>query len=282
MTLVIANKFRNTISFCSDSRLSFGTSGYIDFCVKIFSVPVKIQSPTTAETRITSNGYDQKLGLAVVGSFSNAYTVKESIYEMLQHLQYVPGYTDVSMDGIAKLVYKVFNKVTHDLAPILFRNGLCQLILGGYCAKENRIRVFEYSVTLIPSLTTTLREILISDEMRFYGTGETVAQQAQTQNPSFGPLHILREVVNNGKIESVGGGLQYGEFVNRDFKVFGVQDYRLYADGSFKEYLYTLRGINLYKDEFERDYDGFHIAYTFKTPFVNDIMKAADDYLKKN
>lgn len=87
------------------------------------------------------------------------------------------------------------------------------------------------------------------------------------------PLHIIRQVIKDGKVNSVGGGLQYGEFFINDFKVFGIEDYLLNEDGSFKEYLYTLRGLNLYKDEFERNYDEFHIAYTFKRPFEEEIQQ---------
>jgi hypothetical protein len=282
MTLVVANRFRDIISFSSDSRLSFGTAGHIDYCVKVFTVPVKIKSPTDSVTRAASIEYDHKLGLAVVGNFNNAYTVKESIYEILQNLQYIPGYTDVSMDSISKLVDKVFKKATKDLAPILQVRGLCQLILGGYCPKQDKIRVFEYSVNISDTLTPTLREILLCDEILFYGSGKSPAEQIKNQNSSMGPLHVLREVINSGAVQSVGGGLQYGEFVEKDFKIFGIEDYRLHSDGSFKEYLHTLRGLNIYKEEFERDSDGFHISYTFKQPFQNEVMKAATDYLKNN
>lgn len=63
-----------------------------------------------------------------------------------------------------------------------------------------------------------------------------------------------------GQIKSVGGGLQHGEFDTDNFKVYGVENYQLNEDGSFKEYLYNLRGINMYKDEFQKDDSGFHLA----------------------
>jgi hypothetical protein len=280
MTLVIAERLKNRVSFTSDSHITFGTQGHIDFGVKVFSVPVKIYSPTSAETNITTLDYDYKLGLAVVGSAINAYTVKESVYEMLQRLQYVPGYTDLSMDGIAKLVFKVFSKTTNELAPILLQHGICQLILGGYCPKHNSIRVFEYSVDLSTTpLTPTLNEILETDELKFYGSGKTKAEHVHNSDSSLTLLHITREIINDTQIDTVGGGLQYGEFVINNFKVYGVENYELNTDGSFKEYQHTLRGLNIYKDEFEGGLDGFHIGYTFKQPFQAEIDKAMKDYL---
>jgi hypothetical protein len=282
MTLVIAHKLNNTISFSSDSRISFGTQGHIDFGVKVFSVPVKIFSPTTSDTNITTLDYNYNLGMAVIGSAINAYTVKESIYEFLQHLQYMPGYTNLSMDSIANIVFKVYTKTTKGLAPILQRDGLCQILLGGYCPEQNKIRVFEYSVNISNTIIPTLNEILINDGLEFYGSGKTDATKIYTQNVGLKPLHIIREAINDGNIDTVGGGLQYGEFVINNFQVFGVEDYKLNNDGSFGEYLYTLRGLNLYKDEFERENNDFHIAYSFKRPFESEINQAMKDYIDKN
>ena len=277
MTLVIAHKHNKHISLSADSRISFGTSGHIDYGIKIFSVPVKIYSPTTSETNITTLDYNYKLGLAVVGSAINAYTVKESVYEILQNLQYIPGYTDLSMDGISKLVFKIFNKTTLDLGDIIQKNGICELIISGYCPVKNNIRIFKFSCnTLTFPITPFYNEILSDNGMEFFGSGKLEAANIYINNQKLSPLHIIRKVINEGKVSTVGGGLQYGDFVYNNFKIYGVEDYSLNNDGSLKEYLYTLRGINLYKEEFERGDEGFHIAYPFKRPFeeeTNNIWK---------
>lgn len=272
MTLVIAHRLNNHISLSSDSRISFGTSGHIDYGIKIFSVPVKIYSPTSSETNITNLDYDYKLGLAVVGSAINAYTVKESVYEILQHLQYLPGYTDLSMEGIAGLVFKVFKKTTIDLGDIIQANGICELILAGYCPIQNKVRIYKFSCdTSTYPIRPFHEEILTNNGIEFFGSGKTEANNIHTQNIHLSPLHIIRQVINDNKVLTVGGGLQYGEFVINNFKIYGVENYELNDDGTFKEYLYTLRGINLYKDEFERSDDGFHVAYKFKRPFEQEI-----------
>ena len=75
-------------------------------------------------------------------------------------------------------------------------------------------------------------------------------------------------------LQTVGGGLQYGEFVDNDFRIFGVVDNDINEDGTFNKYLFTLRGIDIYKGDFERPEDGFHIEYNFKEPFRNEANEA--------
>ena len=92
MTLCIASKSGDIISLVSDSRITFGNQGKIDFGIKTFSVPVKIYSPRDSKTNKIDLVYDYNIGMCVARSTVNAYIVKESIYEILQHLQYIPGY----------------------------------------------------------------------------------------------------------------------------------------------------------------------------------------------
>ncbi|MFC4263851.1 hypothetical protein ACFOWM_13220 [Ferruginibacter yonginensis] len=281
MTLVIAQKHNNTVTLSSDSRISFGTSGHIDYGIKVFSVPVKIFSPTNSETNTNNLDYDHILGVAVVGSAINAYTVKESVYEILQNLQYIPGYTDLSMYGISKLVFKIFEKTTLDLGKIIQENGLCGLILTGYCAVQKKIRTFYFSCdTTDYPIRPFYEEILKENGIRFFGSGEKEAEQIHTQNTTLTPSHIIRQVIREGKVNSVGGGIQYGEIVEKNFKVYGIADYSLTEDGRFKEHIYTLRGINLYKDDFEKESDGFHISYPFKMPFESEIQIILNKLLK--
>lgn len=274
MTLVIAHKTGKQISLSSDSRITFGTAGHIDYGIKIFTVPVKIYSPTRAETNTSDIVYDYKLGLAIVGSAMNSYTVKESVFEILQNLQYIPGYSDLSMDGIASIVFKVFNKTTLDFGQLMQKNGISILVLTGLCPISAKIRVFKFycDITNYP-IEPSYEEILKDDGVEFFGSGKTEAEIIYKDNPALSPLHIIRQVIKEGEVETVGGGLQYGEFEYNNFRIFGVEDYSLNTDGTFKEYLYTLRGINLYKDEFESWDEGFHIAYSFIRPFEREIQQ---------
>lgn len=275
MTLVIAHKKEYHFSLTSDTRISFGSQGYFDYGIKIFSVPVKIYSPQAEYTNISKLVYDNKFGLAIVGSAINAYTVKESISEILQNLVYLPGHTDISMNGIASLIFKVFNRITKDLGEIMHNNGICELIIGGFCCVENKLRVFKFSCdTSNFPITPYYEEILIEDGIEFFGSGKSEAEKVCNDGEVRNTAQIVKKVIVDGLVPSVGGGIQYGEFHNtNDFQIFGIEDYETNPDGSFKGYLYTLRGMNLYKGEFERETGGFHIGYTFKGSFQKEISK---------
>mgnify|MGYP003493697948 FL=1 len=200
MTLVIAHRLNNHISLSSDSRLTFGTAGHIDYGIKIFSIPVKIYSPTSFETDITNLEYNYKLGLAIVGSAICAYTVKESVSEILQNLQYIPNYMDISLKAIAKLVFKVFRQTTLDLGDIIQKNGICELILTGYCPVQSKIRIFKFTCdTSTYPIKPEYNETLKDNGMTFWGSGQTEANLIYSTDTNLSPLHIIRQVIKDKK-----------------------------------------------------------------------------------
>lgn len=278
MTLVIARRFQGNISLSSDSRVSFGSLGSIDFGIKIFSVPVKVYAPGEHSAGKAELVFNYQFGMAVAGNLTNAYTVKEAIYEILQNLQYIPGRADFSMDRFAKLIAVVFDKSTKDIASIIRGDGISEVIIAGYCPKNNKIRVFKFSCdTSNYPIRPFYKEIIDEDDIDFSGSGSTEARKIYAMQGNILPLRTIKQVIDSKLVKSVGGGLQYGEFVDNNFRIYGVEDYVLNDDGTFKEYLYTLRGMNLYKNEFEREDGDFHIAYKFKRPFERDINKLIDD-----
>jgi hypothetical protein len=279
MTLVIAWKAGDgNVQLSSDSRLNFGSIDHIEYGIKIFSVPVKIFSPTNSVTGESSIEYEGIIGLAFIGSSINAYTVKEAVFEILQHLQYVPGYSDLSMEGIAKVVFKIFNKTALDLGNIMRESGLAELVLAGYCPESNMYRVFKFTCDILPKF----EEILKEPGVEFFGSGKNEAETIFIDQGDLSPLHIIRKVIHNQNIPSVGGGIQAGHFEDNRFKIFGIQDYSVDDQGDFKEYLYSLRGINLYKDAFEPDIDGFHINYTFLMPFEAEINSLIEKQMMRD
>jgi hypothetical protein len=198
----------------------------------------------------------------------------------LQYLQAIPGQTNLSFENIAKLAFKVYEKTTSELREILGKDGFSQILFGGYCVESQKLRIFEFfpNPEDIP-VTLHCKEILVDDGIIFYGSGKDVARAVYDSNPTYNSLQIVRDVVKGRTINTVGGGLQHGEFQRNQFRIFGVTDYETSEDGSFKRYNDTLRGISIYRDEFERDADGFHIAYSFKQPFQGEVNRLIDRFL---
>lgn len=271
MTLVVVNRIGHEVSFSSDSRISFGNNGYIDHGIKVFSVPVTISTASDADTGYFTVPYRHKLGLAVVGSAINAYTVKDSVYEMVQNLQYAPDYVSLSLDLIADIVFKVYKKTTLDLGNIIQMNGLAILILGGYCPKQKRIRVFKFDCnTSSHPIVPNYGEILAADGIETFGSGKVQADLI-IKSGEKRPLHIIREVIRGGQAVGVGGGLQYGNFIEGQFKIYGVVENVIDHNGDFDRYTYSLRGINMYEGDFANDPSALHISYPFKQPFGDEV-----------
>ncbi len=283
MTLVVAKRFRDgNVTLSSDSRINF-PGGNFDAGIKVFSLPVRIQSPIASETGKSTIDYAHTLGVAIAGSFINSYGIKESIFEILQNLQYAPGYTDHSFEGMMRTVFKVYEHNSKELAQALRDKAICQIVIAGYCPVQSKIRVFCFSTEAAPNgLECRFDEILKSPGIKFYGSGASYAQVLHGGNRSLSELHIIRDVVGDSSCTTVGGGLQFGKFNGHDFKVYGVQDYDTDENGRFKDYLYTLRGVTLYRGHFQAADSDFHVAYEFITPFQNEIDAAFKKQLNEH
>lgn len=282
MTLVIAQKNGNKISFSSDSRISFrGISKPFDYGIKVFSVPVKIYSPIDSKTGNQTLNYDYSLGLAVCGNAINAYTVKEFICEILQNLQYIPIYEQLlSIDGIATLVSNVLERISRDMGEIFDKDGLCQLVLGGFCPTQEKVKVFwfDFDISNFP-ITVRYSEILKNEgDIEFFGTGSDEAKNIYATNNRLTSLDIIKQVVSENKVDSVGGALQFGEFENdNNFKIFGIAECES-VNGNPQD-SYQLRGMSLYKDELEKGTDGLFVSYTCKMPFEEERKEIFDKLL---
>src|SRR5665213_1468223 len=117
MTLCIATKDGDYASLASDSRITFDQS-YFDYCIKVFSIPIKI-NPVQYYSSTEEKVLEYDIGMCIAGNFINAYVVKESINEILQRLQYIPGRTDISLARIAELIRRIYHKITIELGSAL-------------------------------------------------------------------------------------------------------------------------------------------------------------------
>ena len=284
MTLVVAHRFGNNISLSSDSRIAYNANEYFDHGAKIFSIPVKIYNP------VDRSVFDIKIGMAVIGSLTATYTVKESVYEILQNLQYAPNRTKISMDNISKIIFDAYKYTIGALAPILRDKVNSELIITGFCNQAKKMRAFHISCSNFrydyesesTRIDWKIEEVLVDNYVCFYGSGKEAAEEIHTQNRELQPLQILRIIIHSGKVKSVGGGMQHGCFDSfYNFKVLGVVDYSYEGNGNIK-YQNTFRGINWYSDEFFHGIDNHLVpALTFEDAFKQEtIDKFKEWYMK--
>jgi hypothetical protein len=270
MTLCLAWKTNGHVHLASDSRISFGDDRYVDIAIKVFSIPVNIYSAIDAQTRRQTLAYNHILGMCFSGSTTNAYLVKESINEVLQHLQYTPD-IELSMLNIGQLIAQFHEHTSRIICEQIGNRGIAEFILSGYCLATNRIRVFKYLInTSSFPIRVVLSEILAQDGIEYMGSGVRQARHIFEQSPNMSKFSLIKQIINDSTIPSVGGNIQYGKFNDNDFQIYGVLDYENEPNGQLRT-RFNLRGTELYKEDFRAP---FHIDYPFISPFQREIDDA--------
>ena len=275
MTLCIAWKNNDNIRFSSDSRISTDDDEFADVGIKVMEIPVKINNPIPVETGIEEIIYNHTLGMCYCGDTTNALLIKETIAEVLQRLQLLPGYTDFSLNGICKVIKKFFEHTSNQLKQGMNLDSDVEFLIGGYCPNEQKVLVYKFElVDYGDHYESICDEVLQGDnDFILLGSGSDKAQEIINANnilPGNRLLKVLRDVCRNESVPSVGGYLQYGQFKDNNFKIFGIADYSINSLGEF-EYIYAYRGTVLYKDKFESDENDYHIATDFIMPFEDEI-----------
>lgn len=261
MTLCMAWKHNGVVHFASDSRLTFGNSS-ADVGIKVFSLPYRILNPTTEQDNaVRSVAVSGELGMCFAGSTVSSLTIKESIVEVLKSLQYAPGYTDISMAGIAGFVFTAYKLISRRLCETdLGHKGRADIIIGGLCPIDNIVRVF--LLTTDVQNNHSIAEILTENNSHwFIGDGKQYAENEMPERPlTIDYLNILKAAIESQDLESVGGNVQYGEFRENKFIVFGVLE--------FGEQLHYWRGaLDLNSADFMADHRSLVPGISYIDPF---------------
>lgn len=259
MTLVIINKYDKKMSFSADTRISFGEQGFFDKTIKIFRVPCRIKGLSTSVETISKYEFEYDYGLSVVGNTINAFTIKDSISELLFNIQYISNISDKSIIGISELVLKVYEKVSIEICSLLRKTGICEIILGGFCIVEKKIRIIRFYPKLESNLQTFhFEEILKSDGQEMYGSGKSLAIKIFDKNRQLSPLKIIKKVIEDTTVNSVGGSVQQGIFgADNNFHILAINDkHNLDAQIS-------LHGFPFLQNDFITKYPYLYVTYHY-------------------
>ncbi|CAE6694371.1 hypothetical protein R69619_00405 [Paraburkholderia nemoris] len=261
MTLCVAWRCNRTVHFASDSRLTLGQNSYADVGIKVSTLPLTILDPVQERTNVPRTvALNTDLGMCFAGSAVNSLMIKESIVEVLKSLQHAPGYTDSSMVGVANFVFKAYRMISKEVCKsALGANGRASLIIGGHCAETNTLRVFQLSTDAWNNHNMT--EILTNKNHIFLGSGAAAAESNLPQRPTdLDYLNVLKSVIEDEAVPSVGGHIQYGCFEAGRFVVNGIVE--------FDEGVHYWRGaLDLNSDEFMSGNESFVPGFTYIDPF---------------
>jgi hypothetical protein len=268
MTLVIAQRQKDKVSLSADSRLTIEGTGF-DSAIKVFSVPFRLRGITKSPEDRDKWEFEYHFGVAIIGSTLNAYTVKESIREVLANLQYPTNASDVSMIGIGHLILKVYEDVSDQLASIMRERGLSEIIVAGYCIIKKRIRFLRFYFDMSLKIEYKFEEILIDEGLAFFGSGRKVAEKIYESNKDLSPLEIVKYSIDSGENNTIGGPPQHGFFKEKNFKVSGVYEKIVDEKKGQVTTKHFLRGIRFEQDISKPEYPLLFLSYSYMpiTPF---------------
>lgn len=274
MTLCAVWKDFSGIQMASDSRLNVENLEPIDMALKVRSLLMTVSGPIPQGGKNSSIIVRQSLGLCLAGSLTTSNILIGSLAEILCSLQYATFGEPPSLEQICKLICTFFKTVSRTVCNSIFQSGISLFAVSGYCPVQRQQRAFLFSVEIPEkdgTTTFTFNEILLTIDCEFFGAGKDAALKYQIANPSKSPLRILKDIILNGSVKSVGGHIQYGRVIDHDFYVFCVRDYKIDpVEKKFHSGVF-LGGLEVYDTVWATE--GFHARKTAIDPFNDDIQE---------
>lgn len=214
----------NNIHMATDSRLSNGVS-VLDHCLKISKLNCEVHecNDLSGENKV----FIRRVNLAIsfCGGFVSAYTIKESLTEILNQMVLFPDSSHISMDLITDVALMVYDKVVR--AAVEYSNsksGACSFYIAGFCPKANEMEMYKLSVRVNPSqdgFYCFKEKCFQTNDYIIDGSGATFLMKTDTLDNHFKKaysinqkmplLDLLLLVINDGTCDTVGGAIQYAK-----------------------------------------------------------------------
>lgn len=260
MTLSILWRSEGRLHLASDSRISFGSAGSADVGIKVMRLPIRVLGTKVGDAGRLEVLFERTYGFCYAGSLANAATFKQLVEDLLVDVQYVPADVPLSFDELCNFLCHFCAKVSTEIASRLAENGRYNFFIAGWCPQKETLRGARFHLVQNAGETVvTFQEVARNEgEYVAVGSGEQefeaiFAGQAATMRTV---LLALNQVIDEGKVDSVGGDIQYGSF-HRDgnFSVSGIvrisvedviDEGRQYGPSEQRALKY--RGFELYAD----------------------------------
>lgn len=240
MTLCLAWKQGQKIYFASDSRLTNSDNTVLtNYASKIFKIGVVIhnQFPETFSGLPEKPIHQTTYGLCFSGSYLNGSILSDTIDNFLSNILVGP-YSDISIDNLSNIAFAIYKQVSQQLMEINNCKGLSEVLFGGYCLKTNNFKLFKFFPKGFVSgqiLEFGKEEINLDCQTILLGD-EPAKQKAQELlkkiDTDYTRYHLLREIIQDMTLPTVGGNIQVGCFQPREFKTHGIVEPSSYKDSN--------------------------------------------------
>lgn len=281
MTLCIAWKNGSQINFTSDSRLSSSQGVITDSASKIFKINLKIKSPTDKIKNTESISYQSNFGLCFTGSYLNGSLMAGAMDLLFSNIQAAPEFSDISIENLSDIAFNIYKKVSIQLMERTQREGLAQALFGGYCPLKKVFKLYKFEFTEDEVVEFSKNEINISDLPTFIGDTLAIEKANDLKDnisSDYDYYHLLKDIIKDTSISTVGGDIQSGIFENENFDIYGIVDYYIDESLDFPQVksVFKFRGL-----EIDFDVDDLRSGYINPAiSFMNPFEKERDLYFK--
>lgn len=286
MTLCLAWQQDDEVFFASDSRLTESNQRTItDEATKIFRIGVEIYGAIPSETPNVEEKllHRTNFGFCFTGSYLNGSLLADTMEEVLSSIQCI---SDITIDNLSAIAFAIYKQVSTQLIQIHRENGLSEVLLGGYCPVSKEFKLYKfYSKSIIQGGLICFQK----DTIEMNGTpifiGDNLAKNEAKKlskkiDRHYSYFHLLREIIKNKDIPTVGGNIQAGVFRLANFKTNGIVEYSTFKDdfGNLRvKDSYKFRGLSLDFDDNELRSGNINIKKMFFNPFQNE----RDNYFRE-
>lgn len=289
MTLCVAWRFERTVSFASDSMVGTTVGQSFDLAVKLFAIPVVVVGAIDAQTGVAKKAYTRTIALCYSAENGIAASVFKDVFaNICTNLQRVDDRANLSFREIVDLAVRIYEMVGVKARIGFDILDLPDVLLGGWCDHEQRVRVFKLVAPGGDTAKPIVSERLLSQADFDYepiGSGKDVFRLlVERHEKSHHSIHInmlrwFKQLIDSREVPSVGGTIQFGEFRDGDFVLRGII-YPLDESSSGKAH-WMLSSMDVSRLADPANELGLRPAGGFANPFPDILPTPVADFLSR-
>jgi len=226
MTLIAVWCAEERLWMASDSRLSDGGGPLIDEGVKIFELPVVCRASTAPSGFFADVYFATSFGLGCAGHSLIYHQIHANLLPLLRNLIGIQGHVP-SMADIAAFTAEVGTRYVQSLGHRRRDADQVRLLLAGWCPITETLAAYEMRPRVVDALMRfTVSQLDLStphfvgdhcDRARELHDGIAAADLPGASRDR-APLNVIRQLIEDTNMQSIGGDVQVGFTVGPTFQ----------------------------------------------------------------
>lgn len=227
MTLLAVWCAEERLWMASDSRLSDGGGPLIDEGVKIFELPVVCRAPSGQSGFYEDVYFATSFGLGCAGHSLVYHQIHANLLPLLSNLIGIQGHAP-SIADIAAFTSEVGTRYVRSLGHRRPQDAdQVRLLLGGWCPITRTLAAYEMRPRVVDALMRFTISQLDLSTPHFVGDhcdrarelhDEIAAADLPGASRNRAPLNVIRQLIEDTNIQSIGGDVQVGFTVGPTFQ----------------------------------------------------------------